>query len=156
MINAYFIRDEKYPTYLSSVINVKKKWINFICINFKDLNKVYPKDEFPLSIPNFMVDIASSYAIFSFMDSFFGYNEIKMALEVENNTTFMTSLGVYCYRIMPFGLTNIGATSVLWPKSLFNSSTIKYNVILMIFLTKVKIKRPLIWLKNSFWMVASR
>ena len=44
------------------------------------------------------------------MDAFFGYNQIRMALEDEEKTTFITNHGLYCYRVMPFGLKNAGAT----------------------------------------------
>jgi len=46
----------------------------------------------------------------SFMDGFSGYNQIKMYPEDEKHTSFRTSLGVYCYTVMPFGLKNVGAT----------------------------------------------
>ena len=41
---------------------------------------------------------------------FFGYNMILMALEDMEKTSFITELGTYCYRVMPFGLKNAGAT----------------------------------------------
>ena len=46
----------------------------------------------------------------SFMDSFFGNNQIKMALEDMEKTSFITPWGIYCYKVMPFGLKNVGAT----------------------------------------------
>ena len=44
------------------------------------------------------------------MDGFSEYNQIKMYLEDEKHTSFRTLLGVYCYKMMPFGLKNAGAT----------------------------------------------
>jgi hypothetical protein len=44
------------------------------------------------------------------MDGYAGYNQIKMALEDERHTTFRTPIGIYCYKVMPFGLKNAGAT----------------------------------------------
>ena len=46
----------------------------------------------------------------SFMDEFFGCNQILMALENMEKTSFITKWGTYCYRVMPFGLKNAGAT----------------------------------------------
>lgn len=44
------------------------------------------------------------------MDAFFGYNQIKMNPKDEENTSFITENGIYCYKVMPFGLKNAGAT----------------------------------------------
>jgi len=44
------------------------------------------------------------------MDRFSGYNQIKMYSDDEKHTSFRTSLGVYCYTVMPFRLKNAGAT----------------------------------------------
>ena len=44
------------------------------------------------------------------MDGFSGYNQINMALEDMEKTSFITPWGTYCYRVMSFGLKNAGAT----------------------------------------------
>jgi hypothetical protein len=44
------------------------------------------------------------------MDAFSGYNQIKMYEEDEDKTIFITNLGLYYYKAMPFGLRNAGAT----------------------------------------------
>ena len=44
------------------------------------------------------------------MDGLSGYNQIKMAPEDMEKTTFITPWGTFCYRVMPFGLMNAGAT----------------------------------------------
>jgi Reverse transcriptase (RNA-dependent DNA polymerase) len=44
------------------------------------------------------------------MDDYAGYNQIKMAPEDEKHTTFCTPIGIYCYKVMPFGIKNTGAT----------------------------------------------
>ena len=46
----------------------------------------------------------------SFMDEFFWYSQILMALEDMENASFITEWGTYCYRVMPFGLKNVGVT----------------------------------------------
>ena len=44
------------------------------------------------------------------MDAFFGYNQIKLDEVDQEKTSFVTSQGLFCYKVMPFGLKNVGAT----------------------------------------------
>ena len=81
-----------------------------MCIDFKKLNKVCPKDSYPLPKIDQLVDATSDHELLTFMDAFSSYNQIRMAPEDEEKTTFITNRGLYCYRIMPFGLKNSGAT----------------------------------------------
>ena len=57
-----------------------------------------------------LVDFTAGHALLSFMDGFSGYNQIEMAPEDRVKTAFTTPWGTYCYRVMPFGLKNAGAT----------------------------------------------
>ena len=81
-----------------------------ICVDFRDLNKACPKDDFPLPITEMMIDAIMEYRVLSFMDGSSGYNQIKMAPEDAIHTAFRTPKGIYCYKVMPFGLKNAGAT----------------------------------------------
>ena len=51
-----------------------------ICVDYRDLNKASPKDDFPLPHINVVVDNISQHKVFYFMDGFLGYNQIKIAL----------------------------------------------------------------------------
>ncbi|KAL0552168.1 hypothetical protein IC582_011265 [Cucumis melo] len=57
-----------------------------------------------------MIDATAGHEALSFMDGSSGYNQIRMALEDEEKTAFRTPKGIYCYKVMPFGLKNAGAT----------------------------------------------
>ena len=57
-----------------------------------------------------LVDNIARHVLLSFMDGFSGYDQIKMALEDMEKTSFITPWGTYCYKVMPFGLKNAGAT----------------------------------------------
>nr|YP_009315953.1 hypothetical protein [Cocos nucifera]AOX12947.1 hypothetical protein [Cocos nucifera] len=57
-----------------------------------------------------MVDSTTGHEALSFMDGSSGYNQRKMAPEDAIHTAFRTPKGIYCYKIMPFGLKNAGAT----------------------------------------------
>ena len=106
-----FIREVHYSEWLANVVMIKKangKWR--ICIDFTDLNQACPKDSFPLPRIDQLVDSIDGHKLFTFMDAFSGYNQILMAKENQEKTTFVTSQGLYGYRVMPFGLKNAGAT----------------------------------------------
>ena len=100
-----------YPEWLVNVVLVKKangKWR--MCVDFTDLNKACPKDSFPLPRIDQLVDSTAGHKLLSFMDAFSGYNQIRMAEEDQEKTAFITSQGLYCYKVMPFELKNAGAT----------------------------------------------
>ena len=79
-------------------------------VDFRDLNKACPKNDFPLPHINVLVDNMARSALMSLMDGFLGYNQIKMAPKDMTKTTFTTEWGIYCYMVMPFGLKNARAT----------------------------------------------
>ena len=54
-----------------------------VCVDFRNLNRTSPKDNFPLSHLDLLVDNAARNSIYSFMDGFSGYNKIKMAQEYD-------------------------------------------------------------------------
>ena len=111
LLKAGFIREAKYPEWISNVVLVKKasrKWR--MCVDFTDLNKACPNDSFPLQKIDQLVDSTAGHSLLSFMDAFLGYNQIPMNEQDEESTTFITNMGLFCYRVMPFGLKNAGAT----------------------------------------------
>ena len=111
LIEANFIREVKYPTWISSIVPVRKKNGQIrVCVDFRDLNNACPKDDFPLLITELMVDSTTGHEVLSFMDGFSGYNQIRMMPEDEEFTAFRTPKGIYCYKVMPFRLKNAGAT----------------------------------------------
>ena len=79
-------------------------------MDFTDLNKTCPKDSFPLPRIDQLMDSTIGHRLLMFMDTFSGYNQIKMVEEDQEKTAFITSQGLYCYKVMPFGLKNAEAT----------------------------------------------
>ena len=111
LLSAGHIREIQYPEWLANVVLVKKvngKWR--MCVDFTDLNKACPKDSYPLPSIDTLVGSASGCKVLSFLDAFSGYNQIKMHPRDESKTAFMTETSSYCYKVMPFGLKNAGAT----------------------------------------------
>ena len=81
-----------------------------MCVDFKNLNKAWPKDDFPPPHIDVLVDNTAGNALMSFMDGISRYNQIKMAPKDMTKTTSTIERGIYCYTVMPFGLKNVGAT----------------------------------------------
>ncbi|XP_072083529.1 uncharacterized protein [Arachis hypogaea] len=111
LLRAGFIEELRFTTWLSNVVMVRKtsgKWR--MCVDFTNLNKACPKDAYPLPCIDKLVDNASGYNILSFLCAYFGYNHILMHPKDKDKTTFITELGNYYYKVMPFGLKNAGAT----------------------------------------------
>ncbi|XP_077224177.1 uncharacterized protein LOC143857604 [Tasmannia lanceolata] len=110
-LDAGFLQVVEYPEWLANIVPVPKKDGRVrMCVDFRDLNKASPKDDFPLPHIDVLIDNTASHALLSFMDGFSGYNQIKMAPEDMIKTSFITQWGTYCYKVMPFGLKNAGAT----------------------------------------------
>ncbi|KAM2264619.1 hypothetical protein ACFXTI_040759 [Malus domestica] len=115
-----FVREINYPTWVANVVLVKKNptkeslllqnvlWR--MCVDYTDLNKGCPNDNFPLLLIDRLIDSTTGCELLSFMDAYSGYNQILMNPPDQEHTAFTTDRGLYCYKVMPFGLKNAGAT----------------------------------------------
>ncbi|XP_021321401.1 uncharacterized protein LOC110437319 [Sorghum bicolor] len=111
LIAAGFIKEAQYPRWLSSIVPVKKKDGQLrICVDYRDLNRACPKDDFPIPITEMVVHATTGYGALSFMDGFSGYNQIKMDPQDAFDTAFRTPKGNFYYTVMKFGFKNAGAT----------------------------------------------
>lgn len=111
LLKVEFIEESKYPTWLSNVVMVKKANGNWrMCIDFTNINRACPKDYFPLPRIDQMVDSVAGHELLSFLDAFFGYNQIILAEEDRVHTSFIIEYGTHRYWVMPFGLKNAEAT----------------------------------------------
>ena len=81
-----------------------------MCVDFTDLNKACHKDSYPLPRIDNLVDSTVRHELLSFMDAFLGYDQIRMEETDQEKTSFVTSQGLFCYKVMSFGLKNAGAT----------------------------------------------
>jgi hypothetical protein len=81
-----------------------------MCVDFKEINKACTKDYYPLPAIDAKVDALSRYLFKCFLDAYKGYHQIQMARSNEDKMKFHTAGVSFCYRKMPFGLKNVGAT----------------------------------------------
>jgi len=105
----YPISDNKWVTPLIVVPKKNpRKWR--ICVDFRELNKSTLRDYFPLPFIDQVLDTLSGKQYFSFLDGYSGYNQIQIAFEDQDKTTFTCPWGTYAYKVLPFGLCNAPAT----------------------------------------------
>ena len=90
-LDAGFLEVAKYPQWVANIVPVPKKDGKVrMCVDYRDLNRASPKDNFPLPHIDTLVDNTAKHSLFSFMDGFSSYNQIRMVPEDMENTTFLT------------------------------------------------------------------
>ena len=90
-IDTGFLVTAEYPQWVANIVPIPKKDGEVrMCVDYRDLNRASPKDDFPLSYIDMLVDNTAKFKVFSFMNGFSGYNQIKMEPEDMEKTTFIT------------------------------------------------------------------
>ncbi|XP_050222409.1 uncharacterized protein LOC126672502 [Mercurialis annua] len=116
-----FLEVIDYPEWLANIVLVPKKNGKVrMCVDYRDLNKASPKDDFPLPHIDVLVDSAAEMLWYACCDGFSGYNQILTAQIHKAKTSFITEWGTFCYKVMPFGLKNTGATDQRAVMTLFH------------------------------------
>ena len=116
------IKEIFYPQWLANTVVVKKKTGKLrVCVDFTDLNKACPKDPFPIPRIDQLVDAIVGHPWMSFLDAFQGYHQIPLAMDDQEKTSFVTPVGNYHYKVMPFGLKNVGSTYQRMMTKMFES-----------------------------------
>jgi hypothetical protein len=111
LLDAWFTREVTYSQWLANVVMVRKKngkWR--MCIDFTDLNKCCPKDDFPLTRINQIIDSTAGYDKMALLDCFSGYHQLWLRKEDKEKTNFIIPFGRYCYMRMPEEPHNAGPT----------------------------------------------
>ncbi|CAL2265576.1 unnamed protein product [Prunus armeniaca] len=105
LLAASFIEEFSYSECLANLVLVAKqengKWR--VCVNYTDLNKACPKDNFLLLRIDQLVDSISGSQLLSFMDTYFDYNQILMHEDDKANTCFIIKRGTYYYKVILLG-----------------------------------------------------
>ena len=104
MLAAGFIKPIQHPCLLSNIVLVKKKNGQIrCCVDFRNLNRVCLKDKFPLPNMDLLIDSTIGSVMFSFIDRFNGYNQIRMVPMDAKKTAFRTPICNFYYIVMPLG-----------------------------------------------------
>ena len=84
------------------VKKANKKWR--VCTNFIDLNKAYPKDNFPLPRIDQLVDAIAGHQLLTFIRRIQGITKFECMSQTKKKHIFITNQGLYFYNVLPFGL----------------------------------------------------
>ena len=104
LLKSSFIYLVPLTEWVSNLVSVdKKQGAIRICIDFRDLNRACPKDNFPTPFIDQILDECAGREVFSFMDGFSGYNQIQIKPEDQHKTAFICPWGTFSYQKMPFG-----------------------------------------------------
>jgi hypothetical protein len=114
LLQARFIQPCHYVDWVSNIIPVEKKNTGkiWICVDFRNLNRATPKNDYPLPVADLLMDSASGNKVISFLDDNVGYNQVSMAKEDVSKTVLHCPgfIGLFEWVIITFGLKNAGAT----------------------------------------------
>ena len=109
LVSKGFVRPSTSP-WGALVLFVKKKDGSLrLCIDYRELNKVTIRNQYPLPRIDDLFDQLQGARVFSKIDLRSGYHQLKIRLEDVPKTTFKTRYGHYEFLVMPFGLTNAPA-----------------------------------------------
>jgi hypothetical protein len=113
LLQGGFIQPCCYAVWVSNIVPVEKKKTGKIriCVDFRNLNRATPKDEYPMPVADLLVNSMSGNKVISFLDGNAGYNQIFMAKEDVSKTTFCCPgfVGLFEWVVMSFGLKNASA-----------------------------------------------
>jgi hypothetical protein len=110
LLKASFIYPMALTEWVSNPVPIDKKGGSIrVCVDYWDINKACPKDNFPTPFVDQIVDDCAGSEIFSLMDGFSGYNQINIVPEDQDKMDFIYPWGTFIYRKLPFGLKNAGS-----------------------------------------------
>ena len=93
------IKNEKNELIQTRIVTVWR-----VCIDYKKLNTITINDHYPLPFIDQMLDRLAGHPHICFLDEYFGYNQISIAREDHEKTTFTCPYGTFAFRRMSFGL----------------------------------------------------
>ena len=111
LLRVGFIQPVKQATWLSLIVVVPNKNRKIrVCVDYRKLNAATVTNVFPFPFTDGVLDAVAGHEVYSFLDRFNEYNQIRMRPDNQEKTTFVTEWGVFVTVVMMFGLTTTLAT----------------------------------------------
>ena len=110
MLKTGIIEPSQSPWVSNVVIVTKKDGSARFCVDYRRVNEVTRKDAYPLPRIETCLDALGGARYFSTFDLRSGYHQVKMDEADADKTSFVTRRGTFKFNVLPFGLTNAGAT----------------------------------------------
>ena len=89
------------------VVIARKKNGKFrLCVDYRKLNEITKKDQYPLPRIDELLDSFKNAKYFTTMDLASGFWQVEMHPRDREKTAFITNQGLFHFNVMPFGLTN--------------------------------------------------
>jgi hypothetical protein len=111
LLDAQIIVPLRYSEWVANLVLVREKDGEIrLCIDFRNLNRSFKKDNYPMPKMEHILQRVTCASMISMIDGFSGYNQISVFLEDREKKTFTTPWGTFMYAKMPFRLINTGAT----------------------------------------------
>ncbi|XP_059638711.1 uncharacterized protein LOC132280983, partial [Cornus florida] len=102
-----------------------------VCIDYRKLNSSTRKDHFPLPFIDQILERLAGQSFYCFLDGYSGYNQVAIAPQDQEKTTFTCPFGTFAYRRMPFGLCNAPATFQRCMMSIFSDMVERFLEVFM-------------------------
>ena len=142
MYGAQIIAPIRYSNWVSNLVTTRKKTGEIkLCVDFRNLNKVSLKDNYPLPKMNHILQRVVGSSRISLLDGFFGYNQILVQPKDQEKVGFTTPWGTFMYLKMHFRLINAGAT---FQRAMDIAFTKEIHEFLVIFTSAIKFSNGII------------
>jgi hypothetical protein len=129
LLNKGYIRLSSSPWGYPALFVKKKYQFLGLCVDYRPLNVVTVKNKYPLPRIDILFDQLASAKVFSKVDLYSGYHQIKIRPKDIPKTTFSTRYGLYEYLVMSFGLTNTPTHFMYLMNSIFMLELDKFVVV---------------------------
>src|SRR5438132_11464378 len=129
MLEMGIIKESSSPWSWPVLLVPKKNSKNRMCVDYRKLNAVTERDNYPLPLINEVLETFGNAKYFSTIDLASGYWQIAMRESDKKKTAFITKYGTYEFNVMPFGLCNAPATFQRLMNQIYKGIAYKYVVV---------------------------